>query len=40
MTAGEDFVKKIKPFGCVLFLALFVGFLVFCFTGGGAPVKG
>ena len=29
MTAGEDFVKKIKPFGCVLFLALFVGFLVF-----------
>ena len=28
MTAGEDFVKKIKPFGCVLFLALFVGFLV------------
>lgn len=40
MTAGEDFVKKIKPFGCILFLGLFVAFLVFCFTGGGAPVRG
>ncbi len=39
MNTGEDFVKKIKPIGCVLFLALFVGFLLVCFFG-GAPING
>lgn len=33
MTAGESFVKAIKPIGCVLFLILFAAFMVFCFTG-------
>lgn len=32
MTAGQSFVKAIKPFGCVLFLILFTVFMVFCFT--------
>ena len=32
MTAGESFVKAIKPIGCVMFLLLFVLFLVFCFS--------
>ncbi len=34
LTAGQEFVKMIGPFGSVLFLLLFVLFLVFCFTGG------
>lgn len=32
MTAGQSFVKAIKPFGCVLFLILFAVFMVFRFT--------
>lgn len=41
MNTGQDFVKKIGPFGCVLFLALFVFFLVYCFTAAPAdPLKG
>lgn len=39
MNTGEDFVRKIKPIGCVLFLSLFVGFLLICFLG-GAPING
>lgn len=39
MTAGESFVKAIKPIGCALFLLLFVLFLVFCFTQ-EAPLEG
>ena len=31
MTAGQSFVKAIKPLGCVLFLILFAIFMVFCF---------
>lgn len=34
MTAGQAFVKMIGPFGCILFLVLFVLFLIYCFTGG------
>lgn len=34
MTAGQQFVKAIGPFGCILFLSLFVLFMVYCFTGG------
>ena len=37
MNTGRDFVKMIGPFGSILFLIVFVLFLVFCFTGGGAP---
>ena len=39
MTAGEQFVKWIKPAGCVLFLGIFAAFLVICFTA-RAPVEG
>lgn len=39
MTAGEQFVKWIKPAGCVLFLGIFAAFLVICFTA-KAPVEG
>lgn len=39
MTAGESFVKMLKPAGCVLFLLLFVFFLIFCFTA-KAPLEG
>ena len=39
MTAGEQFVKWIKPAGCVLFLGIFAAFLVICFTA-KAPVDG
>ena len=31
MTAGQSFVKAIKPFGCVLFLILFAVFMVIFF---------
>lgn len=31
MTAGQDFVKKIGPFGSILFLIMFIAFLVICF---------
>ncbi len=39
MTAGESFVKMLKPVGCALFLLLFVIFLIFCFTA-KAPLDG
>lgn len=32
MNTGQDFAKKIGPFGSVLFLALFAAFLVYCFS--------
>jgi len=34
---GEQFVKSIGVAGCVFFLALFIIFLVFCFTSGSRP---
>lgn len=41
MTAGQDFVRMLKPAGCAIFLIIFVSFLVICFTAGGkAPVSG
>ena len=40
MTAGQEFVKMLKPVGCVIFLAIFVAFLIMCFTAGGAPIEG
>ena len=39
MTAGQDFVKKLRPFGCVLFIGMSVLFLILCFTSvGKAPL--
>lgn len=41
MTAGQDFVRMLKPVGCAIFLIIFVSFLVICFTAGDkAPVNG
>lgn len=37
--AGQDFVKMLKPAGCIIFLLLFVLFLVFCFSA-KAPLEG
>ena len=40
MGTGQEFVKKIKPFGSFLFLLLFVLFLLTCFTSGKNPIPG
>lgn len=40
MNTGEEFVKKIRPIGCILFLALGVVVTVLCFTVNNDPVKG
>lgn len=40
MTAGQEFAKKITPFGCILILIVFVAFLGYCFTSGKAPLPG
>ena len=40
MTAGQEFVKMLKPAGCIIFLLILVGFFVMCFSPGHAPVKG
>lgn len=37
---GQDFIKKIRPAGCVLFIALAVFTTVLCFTVGADPIKG
>lgn len=39
-TAGQDFLKRIGPAGCVLFLALFVLVTAICLTAGRDPVPG
>ncbi len=39
-SAGQDFIKKIGPWGCALFLALFILTTVLCFTAGSNPIKG
>lgn len=40
MTAGQEFAKKITPFGCILILIVFVAFLGYCFGSGKAPLPG
>ena len=37
---GEDFVKKIRPAGCVLFIALAILVSAVCLTAGRDPIKG
>ena len=39
-TAGQDFVKRIRPLGCVLFLALAVLVAAICLTAGRDPIPG
>ena len=38
MTAGQSFVKKIRPIGCVLFLLILVCFLAISFLSGKGNV--
>ena len=38
--SGEEFVKKIRPIGCVVFLLLSVGMIVTCLFSGRDPIRG
>lgn len=40
MTAGQDFVKKIRPIGAAFFLLALVLFLIICFTSRPDPLAG
>lgn len=40
LTAGEAFVKNIRPLGCVMFLALAVLVTAICLTSGRKPIPG
>ena len=40
MTAGEDFIKKIRPVGCACFIILAILVTIVCFTAGKDPIKG
>ena len=39
-TAGQDFIRRIGPAGCVLFLALAILVAALCLTSGRDPVPG
>ena len=40
MTAGEDFIRKIRPIGCACFIILAILVTIICFTAGKDPIKG
>ena len=40
LTAGQSFVKSIRPAGCALFLILAVLVAVLCLTAGRDPIPG
>ena len=40
MTAGEDFVKWLRPAGCALFLGILILVLIICFSSGRDPIPG
>ena len=40
MTAGQSFVKAIRPLGCVLFLGLAILVAAVCLTSGRKPIPG
>lgn len=40
MTAGQEFVKKIRPVGVIIFLLLFVLYFVICLTARPDPLAG
>jgi len=40
VSAGSDFVKKLRPAGCVLFLVLAVLVAVVCLCAGRDPIPG
>ena len=39
-SAGQSFVRKIRPVGCIVFLSSFILLLVFCFMPQDASVPG
>ncbi len=39
-TAGQQFVKRIRPAGCVLFIALAILVTAICLTSGRDPITG
>ena len=39
-TTGQDFVKKIKPLGCAMFLLLAILVTLMCFTTKGTALDG
>ncbi len=39
-SAGQDFIHKIGPWGCALFLGLFILTTALCFTAGSDPIPG
>ena len=40
MTAGEEFVKWLKPGGCILLIVVFILVLMMCFGSGKNPLPG
>ena len=40
LTAGQSFVRSIGPFGCAMFLIVFVLATALCFTAGRDPIPG
>lgn len=40
MTAGQEFVKMLRPAGCVIFLLIFAAFFVMCFSHADPPIEG
>jgi hypothetical protein len=40
MNSGQQFVKMLRPLGCVLFLLMAVGVTLICFTAGRDPIPG
>ena len=38
--AGQEFVKMLKPAGCVIFILVMIGFFVLCFKPATHPVEG
>ena len=40
MSAGQSFVKAIRPLGCVVFLGLAVLVTALCFSSGRKPIPG
>lgn len=40
MSAGQEFIKKIKPIGCIFFILLMVLFLIMCFTSAPKSIPG
>lgn len=37
---GQEFVKMLRPIGCVVFLAMFAAFLFICFSSGNNEIEG